>query len=223
MTEEQIKKLEQWSVLMTLMGFDADQQDPDYEDYDNDGEFFNLYQTVGNVIKLQRRMKDPDPLMAAVLQTIEMDVSDNEIYEYHDHLEKVQEEEERAERLAAEVSNPEIVRVMSEFNFVLTQHKRYKKHTCWQFNTANGTVVQGRLFRPSWNSHRVWLSWTDVKGKKQIHKWNAVSGNFKIPTAFPQNWREWYGYTTDPIRQAKIVTHLMATKQHKKTGFPPIK
>ena len=222
MTEEQIKKLEQWSVVMTLMGFDQEQQDPDYEEYENDNQR-SLYETVGDVIKLQKRMKDPDPWMAAALQTIEMGVNDDEIYEYRDHLAKLEEESLRAEMAAKEAANPEIVRLMTEFNFRLTEHKRYKKHTCWEFNMPNGTVVQGRSFKPGWNSHRVWLSWTDTKGKKQLHKWNTKSGDFKIPMAFPQDWREWYGYTNDPVRQAKIVSWWMATKRHKQTGFPAVK
>jgi len=222
MTDEQLKKLEQWSVVMTLMGFDQGQQSTEYEEYDNDDNH-SLYDTICHVIKLQKRMKDPDPWMAAALQTIEMGVNDDEIYEYCEHLEKLEEEALCAEMAAKEAANPEIVRLMTEFNFRLTQHKRYKNHTCWEFNTSNGIVVQGRSFKPSWNSHRVWLSWTDTKGKKQIHKWNPVSGDFKIPMAFPQDWREWYGYTGDPIKQAKIISWLMATKQHKRTGFPAIK
>jgi len=222
MTEEQLKKLEQWSVVMTLMGFDLEQQNPDYEEYDNEDQQ-SLYDTIVNVIKLQRRIKDPDPWMSAALQTIEMGVTDDEIYEYRDHLEKMEEQQLRHELAVAEATNPEIVKLMNEFKFALVEHKRYNKHTNWQFVMPNGRLVTGRLFKTSWNQTRIWLSWKDATGKSQRHKSDCISRDFAVPNSFPTNWREWYGYTSDPIRQAKIVSWLMATKRHKKIAFPPVK
>ena len=222
MTEEQLKKLEQWSMVMTLMGFDLEQQNPDYEEFDNEDQQ-SLYDTIVNVIKLQRRIKDPDPWMSAALQTIEMGVTDDEIYQYRDHLEKMEEEQLRQELAVAEDTNPEIVRLMNEFRFALIDHKRYPKHTNWQFVMPNGRVVTGRMFKTSWNQHRIWLSWKDATGKSQRHKSDCASRDFAIPAGFPQHWRAWYGHTNDPIQQAKIVTWLMTTKRHKKLNFPPVK
>jgi len=222
MTPEEIEKLEKWTMVMNLMGFDHESLHPDHEDYDNDDQK-NLYETVELVTTIQQRMINPDKWMAAALRTIDMGVTASEIYNYQEHLDQVEQEQARHELAVAEATNPEIVRVMDEFKFALVKHKRYVTHTNWQFVMPNGRVVTGRLFRTSWNQHRIWLSWKDATGKSQRHKSDCASRDFGIPNTFPQNWREWYGYTNDPVRQAKIVTWIMATKRHKKLNFPVVK
>jgi hypothetical protein len=222
MDKAQIDKMEKWTVVMNLMGFDRDDLHPDAEDFDSIDEF-NLFETVENLVKWQARMENPDRKLLGAMRTLEMNVSTEEVYEYHDYLDELETTAERERIRLLESTNVEIKRILEDFQFKMVDSKHLPKHCHYEFVMPNGIAVKGRTFRPKWGRVRTWLSWRDSKNKLQRQCWDGSHTEFVVPGAFPAAWKEWYNYTTDFERMAMITTWWMGMGKHKHHRFAAIK
>ena len=94
MDAQLLKKMEQWHVTISLMGLTHEQmfEEECYDEYDGLREALTAY------LSLQKRINNPkDMVMKAVMQTIAMEVDDDDIADYDDHLQNIERQKEEAE------------------------------------------------------------------------------------------------------------------------------
>lgn len=212
MTEEKFELMEQWHTVMGLFNIHIDNI---YNDYDEDETDF--YYVMDTISKIEKWKADPSDAVKAVMRSMEMGVSPEDIDEYYNELEMRREEEIRRKREEEIYNNPCIIQLRDSNMFVfLENQKQYPDHTHYQFETNNNVTVTGRIFRYSYWNFRNWLSWYDENGKLVKHKWDLPS--IQPPKAFPQEWREW-SVTTDRKRMAQVIAYHVINKTLPKGSF----
>jgi len=210
-TNEFINKMEQWAIVMALMGQTRDQIEED-ENWDDHG----LIETIGVLMDIEERKRDPGDKIHAALRSLEMDVSVSEIYSYYDHLNKIDQEREKAEREREVQDNPALVKLRNKHDFVfITDSKQYPKHCHFKFKIPGGTEVRGRIFRHSWRELRIWLTWKDKQGKPHKNLTTCYDGReFTYPGSFPRQW------FNDHAKTAKQLAQIIAWKQIHNSKLP---
>lgn len=204
MKADKLELMEKWLTVATLMGLS-------YDDIYDDWEGQDFYSTLEEYEELMRRLNEPNDSMKIVLQTVNMGVTSNDIDEYVNYRSRKEEEERHKETLARIFANPAITELREHRNFKILPAGRYKNHTYFSFNDKAGKEFHGRIFRQSWSNYRVWLSWKDQTNKKVSWKWDSGRSSIVVPSAFPQEWKNW-GYATELPHMAHIVAHNVVNK-----------
>jgi hypothetical protein len=217
MKPEKLALMEQWHSVVALMGVDVDSIDEDSWDSDDEENFMALLE---HLEEHNRRIADPNNIMKAVLLTTEMGLTSDDINEYTTLLEERNREREELEAKQRIANNPAIRELYDDFQFKYIDSKYLPKHTHFEFVDTKGFRFRGRAFRYSWRTTRIWLHWTDKKGKAMKWSWDAVSSDLNIPASFPSELREWGGYTSNPVRVAQIIAHRVSKRSMpKNSGF----
>ena len=187
MTEEQFELMQKWQTIVTLMGFTMDDIFDNWS-MDDDDDFFIVLQKVENVNRL---IKTPTSAMTAVMRTVEMGITSNDIEEYQAELQNRAEAEKERIELEKVTNNPAIKELAEVYNFKwITDSKQYPKHKHYSFTTADGIEVRGRSFITGWQCSRNWLSWKNGDGEK-VSKSCDLRGHAAVPKTFPESWKAW--------------------------------
>jgi hypothetical protein len=217
MKPEKLLLMEQWHTVVALMGVDVDAIEEDSWDADDEEHFSTL---LSRLEEHNSRMADPNNIMKAVLQTVEMGIGSDDIEEYTSLLEQRNEEREAQEAQTRIANNPAIRELYDNFQFKYIDSKYLPKHTHFEFTDSNGFRFRGRAFRFSWRTTRIWLHWHDKKGKAMKWSWDTNSSSLVIPSQFPAELREWGGYTSNPVRVAQIIAYKVSKRSMpKNSGF----
>ena len=183
MDSNKLEKMKQWETVITVMGFDLDSVMDSA--WDSDDEFMS---TLVEYRKLEQRKADQEPVLQAVLRTLEMNIDEDDIEEYHDYIEKLKAKKQEELDTIAINSSPLIQRLHTVHGFEFVDSpRRYRSHLCFKFKTADGTAISGRAFRPTWDIHRIWTSWKDKTGKSHKQKWEPKYSTY-APKDFPAPW-----------------------------------
>lgn len=215
MTPDKLELMEKWHSVVALMGVDVDSIDEDSWDVDDEENFIALLERLE---EHNRRMADPNNIMKAVLLTAEMGLTSGDINDYTTLLEMRNREMEELEAKQRIANNPAIRELYDVFQFKYVDSKYLPKHTHFEFVDNNGFCFRGRAFRYSWRVTRIWLHWTDKKGKAMKWKWDARSSDLMIPKEFPEELKEWGGYTTNPVRVAQVIAYRVGKKSVPKSS-----
>lgn len=214
MDEKFIEKMEQWDILMNLMGI------TNYVQENGDlvlGE--PLAWLYDEYTSWLARINDPDPMLTAVMRSIEMGVTIDNIEEYYKYRDEKERQALLEAMLQAELNNTRIHELIQQHNFEFFESKQYPKHTNFKFNMPAGFEVKGRAFRVSgYGPWRVWLSWRNKQNKtvKQYKNLYAWFGSDIMPSGFPDHWQN-NRLTSDAL--AYIVAWRCTNNQLKKLGM----
>ena len=84
MDHNKLRLMQQWETVIGVMGFDLegiiDQA------WNNDEEFMD---TLVQYLSIERRRSTHEPVLQAVLRTVEMGITETDIEEYYEHIEKI--------------------------------------------------------------------------------------------------------------------------------------
>lgn len=220
LAHEQIRKMEQWTMVMVLMGFDRERLDNDY--YEENGGVIETLETLESIE--ERKHIDGDPIHAAY-RTIEMNITSGEITDYHDYLDALAHEQNTIDAALRIQNNPALTKLRVQHEFaIITDSKQYPKHFHFKFKMPSGINVRGRMFRHSWHETRLWLYWTDNLGKKHqnLTKIDNAGHNISWPAVFPKEWTSnSYSKNTDQI--ARIIAWKQIHNSKLPTGMDRIK
>jgi hypothetical protein len=182
MDSSKLQLMQQWQTVMGIMGLDLEEiMDNAWND---DSQFLD---TLEQYLVNERRRAEQDPVYMAVMRTIEMGISDDDIIAYHEHLETIEEKAKAAHDQMLVNTNPAIAKLRTVHGFRITNSKQYPNHVCFSF-VVNGIVVNGRCFRPDWSYHRVWTTWRDKSNIAHKQKWEPKHTTYP-PKAFPAPWQ----------------------------------
>lgn len=212
MTPEKLESMEKWQMVVALMGFNIEDI---YNDYGDDDDYF--YGLLEIEEKRTRQLANPSEAMKAVLQTIEMGITSDDIDEYESYLERKRVAKEAAEREQREFTNPLVSALRETYAFEYISSKQYPRHTHFRFKDKAGLEITGRVFRPSYGRVRLWLHWRDKKNKPHSFRWDTGVGTMQVPKDFPYEWREW-GYTSDLKRTAQVIAYWVVEKKMPKVS-----
>jgi hypothetical protein len=209
LSKEQLELMEKWHSTMVLMDIDVEEAHHDYE-YGNDNVFTNILEAHDD--HLNRLIRN-DTEMRGVLLGYEMGVTATDIYEYFQHLSKVEEENDKKEQAAKLEANP-IVVYLKEHEFKFVDGKQYPNHIHFSFKDKTGLEITARLFQLSWRGYRIWLHWKDKSGKKQKMRLDPDRANsnisYQYPASSPAQWTH-DGYYKNafnhPTNLAQVVAY----------------
>jgi len=216
---DQLLKMEQWTMVMALMGFDRDRLDDDY--YEENGGVIETLETLESIE--ERKHVEGDPIHAAY-RTQEMNITSGEITDYHDYLDALAEEQRKIDAALRVQNNPALIKLRAQHEFAfITDSKQYPKHLHFRFKMPGGIKVRGRMFRHSWHQTRLWLYWTDNLGNKHQNLTMVDNGGHDIswPAVFPREWHNSYGKSMDHV--ALIIAWKQIHNSKLPTGMDRIK
>ena len=209
MTSEFLEKMEQWHMLVTMItGMDFEELDIEYHDDDGYFDEDNLISALEGLYRIRAAKENPTPRVQAALRTMEMGITSGDIGTYLQHLAQV-EEAKRVEREREALLNHPFMVKLARANFAFVESDVHPDHTHFEFDMPNkGPRVHGRIVRASWNSLRVWFTWTDGKNKKHKQVWKT--GAVSVPRAAPGALQQW-GHTRDSKCIAQIAAYHCIT------------
>ena len=206
MDHNKLRLMQQWETVIGVMGFDLDEIIE--KAWNTDEEFMD---TLVSYLAMEKRRVDQEPVLQAVLRTVEMGITETDIEEYYEHIEKIKEAEKAEQDKTTVLTNPCIQNLHNVHGFrFVDPPKRYNGHTCFTFTTRDGTVVHGRCFRPTWSMHRIWTTWKDRSGKTHKQKWEPEYSTYP-PAAFPEPW---HGRATTQVL-CYMIAYSMTTPRVK--------
>lgn len=201
-----LELMEKWHTMAVLHNVEV----PNIDNWsDDDDDFMYLLEELET---MNRRIAEPSNSMRFALSTIDMGVSHSDIEHYIEYLSQKEHAEREEARKLAEKTNLNIKNLVEQYSFRFVKSKQYPDHTHFAFTAANGIEVKGRIFRYSWRCHRVWTSWKGAKGTLERRMWAAHHADVTIPAGFPASWTEDYSYTSDPVRMAYCIAHMINSK-----------
>lgn len=202
MDTEQLERLEKWHMMMGLHGFDIDTMD---DEWDNDDCFI---ETLRQVEEFNTLVKESPPSYRMAIQTVEMGLDMDSLFNYRDYLAELAEKEAAYQRQLRIDSTPLIKNLVDnhQFRFV-DPPKRMRFHTCFKFKMTNGIEVYGRIFLREWRRNRLWVEWRDATNKKHKEKWDIHGIQVIYPKGAPEDWIVEGDGTIDLRRTAYIMAH----------------
>ena len=210
---ENLELMEKWHSMAVLHGINVEElEDQWYNDDEKD-----LLQLLLDIETMNRRIANPTAEMRFALLSSEMGVTCDAIREYDEYRYRVEFEEQQRLTLLAEANNPHIKQLVEGHNFRFVTGKQYPKHTHFEFTSAKGIDVKGRIFRSNWAYYRVCLTWKNAKNKVVRQLWTTHTSSVKIPKDFPNGWAT-DSYTVDPKRMSYTIAHMVNHNTLPKAG-----
>ena len=204
LSPKELERMEQWQTIVGLLGYGLDDI---LCDDDEDG----VYQTIVDYRRWQQRLENPDNAMVAALRTIEMGITDDDIYNLERHYETINYEEDEARRQQLVDTNPALVKLKTVHEFAFVTSKQYPKHKHFEFKMPSGVKVAGRAYQKSWDNYVIWMQWRNEDNKIEKQQWKVSIWGTKIPKTFPESWRT--GFRVDIEHLCYATAHFCTNKR----------
>lgn len=200
-----LEKLEKWDMVMALMGFGSEERMLDEWESESGEDFM---EKVEEYERFMDELAEPSPLMAAIMRGYEMGIRFNDMREYEDHLEEIEERRIREQQAEEDRTHTVFVTLDRKHKYTSYQSKRYENHHCFEFDTK-GVRVYGEIWVRAYHDVHLRLSWTGKDKKKRKQSFKGTWWTFTVPHEFPQHWNP--GNNTSNVeRIAKIVAYCMS-------------